>query len=98
MGYDIRWQRGHELDIRAAGEQELLEPEQPPFVSHNRPTHVNVTYQVKPYTNSPNKEAIIYPELHTNEMDEVHGADIELLSPHFRAVRTNDKREMPDGA
>jgi len=96
MGYDVPWQRVHELAIRAARKVELLEADPPPFVLQSSLDDFYVTYEVNAYTKSPNKQAVIYSELHKHLLDEFHGADIELMSPHFRAVRTNDKREMPE--
>ncbi|HWK57474.1 MAG TPA: mechanosensitive ion channel domain-containing protein [Parapedobacter sp.] len=96
MGYDITWQRVHELATRAAAKVELLESDPAPFVLQSSLDDFYVTYQVNAYTKSPNKQAIIYSELHKHLLDEFHGAGIELLSPHFRAVRANDTREMPD--
>src|SRR5690606_26572711 len=96
MGYDAPWQRVHELAIRAARKVELLEADPPPFVLQSSLDDFYVTYEVNAYTKSPNKQAVIYSELHKHLLDEFHGADIELMSPHFRAVRTNDKREMPE--
>lgn len=95
MGYDIPWQRVHELALVAAGKVEWLEVEPPPFVLQNSLDDFYVTYQVNAYTKSPNKQALIYSELHKHLLDEFHAAGIELLSPHFRAVRDGSGREMP---
>lgn len=97
MGYDIPWQRVHELAEAAAAKVELLEAEPAPFVSQSSLDDFYVTYQVNGYTKSPNKQALIYSELHKHLLDEFHAAGIELLSPHFRAVRDGSTREMPPG-
>ncbi|MFB2118671.1 mechanosensitive ion channel family protein [Parapedobacter sp. 2B3] len=95
MGYDVPWQRVHELATAAARKVEWLESEPPPFVLQNSLDDFYVTYQVNAYTKSPNKQALIYSELHKHLLDEFHAAGIELLSPHFRAVRDGSGREMP---
>jgi len=98
VGYDVPWQRVHELAIRAAEQVELLESDPPPFVLQSSLDDFYVTYQVNAYTKSPNKQAIIYSDLHRQLLDEFHRAGIELLSPHFRAVRSNEGPEMPPQA
>jgi small-conductance mechanosensitive channel len=95
MGYDIPWQRVHELALAAAAKVEWLEAEPAPFVLQISLDDFYVTYQVNAYTKSPNKQAMIYSELHKHLLDEFHAAGIELLSPHFRAVRDGSSREMP---
>lgn len=95
MGYDIPWQRVHELALAAAAKVEWLESEPIPFVLQSSLDDFYVTYQVNAYTKSPNKQALIYSELHKHLLDVFHAADIELLSPHFRAMRDGSNREMP---
>lgn len=95
MGYDIPWQRVHELALAAAAKVEWLESTPAPFVLQSSLDDFYVTYQVNAYTKSPNLQALIYSEFHKHLLDEFHAADIELLSPHFRAVRDGSSREMP---
>lgn len=95
IGYDVPWQRVHKLALAATAKVEWLESEPPPFVLQNSLDDFYVTYQVNAYTKSPNKQALIYSELHKHLLDEFHAAEIEVLSPHYRAVRDGSNREMP---
>lgn len=95
MGYEIPWQQVHELAIRAALKVEFIEKEPYPFVVQSSLDDFYVTYQVNAYTKNPNRQASIYSELHKQLLDEFHGADIELLSPHYRAMRDGSNRELP---
>ncbi len=95
MGYEIPWQRVHELAIKAARKVEFIEQDPPPFVVQGSLDDFYVTYQVNAYTKNPNRQAAIYSELHKNLLDEFHAADIELLSPHYRAMRDGSTKEVP---
>lgn len=95
MGYEIPWQLVHELAINAARKVEFIEQDPPPFVVQGSLDDFYVTYQVNAYTKNPNRQATIYSELHKNLLDEFHAADIELLSPHYRAMRDGSTREIP---
>ncbi len=95
MGYEIPWQCVHEIALAAAGKVDYLEAEPKPFVLQSSLDDFYVTYQVNAYTKDPGKQALIYSDLHKHLLDEFHAAGIELLSPHFRAVRDGSAREMP---
>ena len=95
MAYEIPWQRVHELAKEACNRVELLEKQPEPFILQTSLDDFYVTYQVNAYTRNPHRQALIYSELHKNILDVFHQADIELLSPHFRAVRDGSGLDMP---
>lgn len=97
MSYETRWQIVHELAKKAALRVEFIETEPAPFVLQNSLDDFYITYQINAYTKHPNKQAQIYSELHKSLMDVFHEADIELLSPHYNAIRDGNKRDIPDG-
>ncbi len=96
MSYETRWQTVHQLAIKAALRVEFIEAEPAPFVLQNSLDDFYITYQINAYTKHPNKQAQIYSELHKSLMDVFHEADIELLSPHYNAIRDGNKRDLPD--
>ncbi|MBE8720497.1 mechanosensitive ion channel family protein [Sphingobacterium pedocola] len=95
IGYDIPWQTVHKLAIEAALNVEYIEADPTPFVLQTSLDDYYVSYQINGYTKQPNKQAIIYSELHKNLLDEFHGAGIEIMSPHYRVVRSNEDTAMP---
>lgn len=97
MSYETRWQVVHELAIKAALRVELIETEPAPFVLQSSLDDFYITYQINAYTKHPNKQAHIYSELHKSLMDVFHEANIELLSPHYNAMRDGNKRDIPHG-
>ncbi|MCL8000907.1 mechanosensitive ion channel family protein, partial [Brucella sp. 21LCYQ03] len=96
MSYETRWQVVHELAKKAALQVELIEAEPAPFVLQNSLDDFYITYEINAYTKHPNKQAQIYSELHKSLMDVFHEAGIELLSPHYSAIRDGNKPDIPD--
>lgn len=95
MAYEIPWQQVHELAKKACDPVDLLEKNPAPFILQTSLDDFYVTYQVNAYTRNPHKQALIYSELHKHLLDVFHAAGIELLSPHFRAVRDGSELDMP---
>ncbi|NGF54991.1 mechanosensitive ion channel family protein [Parapedobacter sp. SGR-10] len=95
MAYEIPWARVHELARQACDRVEFLEKQPEPFILQTSLDDFYVTYQVNAYTRNPHRQALIYSELHKNILDVFHEAGIELLSPHFRAVRDGSALDMP---
>ena len=54
-----------------------------------------VSYQLNASTDSPNKQASIYSDLHQNIQDSFNEAGIEILSPHYRAARDGNSTTIP---
>lgn len=95
MAYEITWQQVHELAKKACDQVDLLEKNPAPFILQTSLDDFYVTYQINAYTRNPHKQALIYSELHKHLLDVFHAAGIELLSPHFRAVRDGSELDMP---
>ncbi len=95
MAYEIPWQDVHELAKKACEQVDLLEKTPAPFILQTSLDDFYVTYQINAYTRNPHKQAAIYSELHKHILDVFHAAGIELLSPHFRAVRDGSELDMP---
>lgn len=95
MAYEIPWQQVHELAKKACEQVDLLEKTPAPFILQTSLDDFYVTYQINAYTRNPHKQAAIYSELHQHILDVFHAAGIELLSPHFRAIRDGSELDMP---
>lgn len=95
MAYEITWQQVHDLAKKACDQVDLLEKNPAPFILQTSLDDFYVTYQINAYTRNPHKQAFIYSELHKHLLDVFHAAGIELLSPHFRAVRDGSELDMP---
>jgi small-conductance mechanosensitive channel len=95
IGYDVPWKQVHELLICAAKRTNLILEEPSPFVLQTSLDDFYVSYQLNAYSNDPNKQAIIYSDLHTNIQDCFNESNVEILSPHYRAQRDGNMVTVP---
>ncbi len=97
IGYDVPWREMHQALIDAALKTELILQEPKPFVLQTSLDDFYVSYQVNAYIRDPNKQAIIYSNLHQNIQDVCNERGIEILSPHYRAARDGNAITIPAG-
>lgn len=95
MAYELPWQRVHELALKACAKVDLLEKDPAPIIMQRSLDDFYVTYQVNAFTRHPHQQAMIYSELHKHILDVFHEAGIELLSPHYQAMRDGNKADIP---
>lgn len=96
IGYDVEWSRIHEVLIEAAKATTHIEEDPPPFVLQTRLDDFYVHYELNAYTRLPTQMASIYSELHQNIQDGLHGAGIEIASPHLAQHRDGNLPAIPD--
>lgn len=96
IGYDAPWQVVHELMINAALATEGILKDPKPFVLQTALNDFNVSYQVNAYTDQPHRMAGIYSELHRYIQDKFNEAGVEIMSPHFSALRDGNAIQIPD--
>ncbi len=87
LGYDIPWRRIHAALIKAAAATDGILAEPPPYVLQTSLGDFYVSYELNATTDQPNQMAVIYSELHQNIQDSCNEAGIEILSPHYEALR-----------
>jgi len=95
IGYDVAWKEMHNYLIEAAKRTSLIEKTPEPFVLQISLDDFYVSYQVNAYTKAPNKQAIMYSELHQNIQDVCNENNIEIMSPHYRGVRDGNDVTIP---
>lgn len=96
LGYDIRWETIHQLLIESALRTEHVLKDPKPFVLQTSLEDFYVSYQINAYIKEANKQALIYSELYRNILDVFNAAGVEILSPHYRAVRDGSTPAMPE--
>ncbi|WP_437919982.1 mechanosensitive ion channel family protein [Sphingobacterium sp. LRF_L2] len=96
LSYEIPWQDVHQLAITAANKVDLLAKDPAPFVLQTGLDDFYVAYQLNAYTKYPHKQAFIYSELYKHILDVFHEAGVEILSPHYHAVRDGSLRDIPE--
>jgi small-conductance mechanosensitive channel len=98
IGYDAPWRTVHELLIAAALATEGVLDKPAPFVLQTSLDDSFVSYQINAYSEKPNEMAVIYARLHENIQDKFNEAGIEIMSPHFSALRDGNPPAMPKEA
>ncbi|MEM0940563.1 MAG: mechanosensitive ion channel family protein [Bacteroidota bacterium] len=95
IGYDIPWRKVHELLIEAAISTDGVNVSKEPFVLQTSLDDWYVAYQLNAFTDMPEKIPLIYSNLHANIQDKFNNANIEIISPHYRAMRDGNGSTIP---
>jgi small-conductance mechanosensitive channel len=96
IGYEAPWRTVHELLVAAALGTADVEHDPAPFVLQTSLEDFYVTYEINVYTRNPWRMALIYSELHTKIQDAFNEAGVEIMSPHFSALRDGNRTAIPD--
>ena len=95
LGYDVPWRKVHQVLMEAALATEHILQEPAPFILQTSLDDFYVSYELNAYTNLPLNMANIYSQLHQNIQDKCNEADIEILSPHYGALRDGNQNTIP---
>jgi len=95
IGYDVPWREVHKMLVDAALRTDLINKEPLPFVLQTSLDDFYVSYQLNAYTSKPKFSAKIYSDLHANIQDCFNEANVEILSPHYRAQRDGSASTIP---
>ncbi len=93
IGYDVPWQKVHELLLKVAHETDHVLKKQKPFILQNALNDFYVEYQLNVYTKEADRMASIYSDLRKNIQNVFGEAGIELLSPHYQVYRNMDEED-----
>lgn len=95
IGYDTPWKTVHQLLIEAANNTEDILKTPQPFVLQTSLDDYYISYQLNAYTDKPNSMADIYSKLHQNIQDSFAKGDVEIMSPHYFALRDGNQIAIP---
>lgn len=96
IGYDTPRTRVEQLLLEAARGTEGCEQQPPPFVLVRSLDDSFITYELNVYTRRPNEMEAIYSNLHRNIKDVFDSAGVEIMSPHYVALRDGNRVTIPD--
>lgn len=91
IGYDAPWRQVHALLLQAAGNTPGILREPASFVLQTSLDDFYVSYELNAYTRDANRIAGIYSDLHQNIQDSFNKAGVEIMSPHYRALRDGNQ-------
>jgi small-conductance mechanosensitive channel len=87
LGYDVPWRKIHEILTAAALAITDILDNPRPCVLQTSLDDFYVSYQLRAFTNHPERMEFIYSELHQNIQDKCNEAGIEIMSPHYTTLR-----------
>ncbi len=87
IGYDVSWKKVNSLLIEATKRTEMLDSEKEPFVLQKKLDDFYVVYELNAFLNHPEEKPKVHSSLHANILDVFNEAEIEIMSPHYRAER-----------
>lgn len=95
IGYDIPWRQVNQILIDAALNTPGVVDDPRPFVLETSLSDWYPVYQINAYIKEADKMTQIYSDLHQNIQDKFNEAGIEIMSPHYMAVRMETRRQSP---
>lgn len=95
IGYDIPWRRVNPLLIEAALNTPGVVDDPRPFVLETSLSDWYPVYQINAYIKDANRMSQIYSDLYQNIQDKFNEAGIEIMSPHYMAVRDGNESTTP---
>ena len=95
LGYDVPWRKVHQVLLSAADMTEHVLKNPAPFILQTSLDDFYVSYELNVYTDAPLIMSSIYSQLHQNIQDQCNENDIEILSPHYSAVRDGNQITIP---
>jgi small-conductance mechanosensitive channel len=96
IGYSVPWKKVNSLLLSAASGTENILKEPAPFILQTSLDDSYVSYELNVYTDKPGIMAQIYSDLHQNIQDKFNEAGVEIMSPHYSAVRDGNATAIPD--
>mgnify|MGYP002604965615 FL=1 len=95
IGYDIPWRQVNQILIDAALNTPGVVDDPRPFVLETSLSDWYPVYQINAYIKEADKMTQIYSDLHQNIQDKFNEAGIEIMSPHYMAVRDGNETTIP---
>lgn len=95
IGYDVPWRKVHSLLLKAAQATQGVAADPEPFVLETELQDWYPVYQINAYITEADQLAQIYSNLYRSIQDVFAEADVEIMSPHYMAVRDGNETTIP---
>ena len=95
IGYDVPWRQVNQILIDAALNTPGVVDDPRPFVLETSLSDWYPVYQINAYIKEAHKMSQIYSDLHQTIQDKFNEAGIEIMSPHYMAVRDGNETTIP---
>lgn len=97
IGYDVPWRKVHAMLLKAAKATPGIMADPEPFVLETELQDWYPVYQINAYIKEADQLTQIYSNLYQSIQDIFAEADIEIMSPHYMAVRDGNETTIPKG-
>ncbi len=95
IGYDVPHEKVRDLLIAAARAVPEVRDEPAPFVLQTSLDDYYVSYELNACTEHAGRMAAIYSDIHARILESFHAAGVEIMSPHFYALRDGSPANIP---
>ncbi len=95
IGYDVPWRKVEALLLEAARNTPDILKEPEPFVLQSELSDFYVVYELNAYSSDAVRMPLTYSALHQNIQDAFFAAGVEIMSPHYRALRDGNAPAVP---
>lgn len=95
IGYDVPQEQVRTLLIEAAKATENIEPDPEPFVLVTSLDDFYISYEINAYTRTASTMTATYSELHARIVGSFNEAGLEIMSPHYSAIRDGNPIALP---
>lgn len=95
IGYDVPWRTVNRLLIETALNTPGVVDDPRPFVLSTSLSDWYPVYQVNAYIKDADRLSQIYSDLHQNIQDRFNEEGVEIMSPHYMAVRDGNASTIP---
>lgn len=95
IGYDVPWRQVHQMLIEAALNTPGVVDDPRPFVLETSLSDWYPVYQLNAYIREAEKMGQIYSDLHQNIQDRFNREGVEIMSPHYMAMRDGNESTVP---
>ncbi len=95
IGYDESWKKIEALLVQAAENTDGIKHHPQPFVRITALDDFYVEYEINGITDRAKTLSTVYSSLHQHILDTMHGAGVEIMSPHIEARRDDLPLQIP---
>ena len=95
IGYDEPWHKIERLLLEAADKTDGIKRSPRPYVRITTLDDFYVEYEINGCTERAKTLPAVYSALHQNILDTMHGAGVEIMSPHIQARRDDLPLQIP---
>lgn len=95
IGYNAPWKKVHALLTAAASQTPGLLQSPAPFVLQRALHDFYITYEINAYCSDTKDLEAVYSGLHAQIQDHFNEGGVEIMSPHYTALRDGNRSTIP---